>query len=101
MIGTGALVSFGYMPSSGCFGRSDEQKRMCKRCCETGETIAPFHPDDKPGGSRLLLGWREWGSTPYRGLMMNAEFAETIAITAYEPSREEWELDFKKRRTDI
>lgn len=79
------------------------QRRISKEdvqeVLETGETIEVY-PDDKPYPSRLLLGWRQ--ARPLHIVAAeNAESGETIVVTAYEPSREEWQQDFKKKRTDL
>ena len=63
-----------------------------------GETIETY-PHDTPYPNRLVLGWRH--ARPLHVVAAeNAESGETIVITAYEPGPEEWEQDFKKRRTN-
>jgi hypothetical protein len=62
---------------------------------EHGETIEAY-PKDAPYPSRLVLGWR--GSRPIHVVVAdNAANQETIIITVYEPDREEWEQDFRRR----
>lgn len=62
---------------------------------EHGETIEAY-PQDTPYPSRLVLGWR--GSRPIHVVAAdNTENQETIIITVYEPDRDEWEQDFRRR----
>ena len=63
---------------------------------EKGETIEEY-TEDFPYPSRLILGWI--GSQPIHLVVAdNEEVAETIVITVYNPSREQWESDFKRRK---
>ncbi len=63
----------------------------------TGETIEDY-PTDLPYPSRLVLGWR--GPRPIHVVVAdNINDGENIVITVYEPDPEEWEADFKRRKT--
>ncbi len=97
MMGTGPLI-FRIHAIKRMFQRRISKEDV-QEVLETGETIETY-PDDKPYSSRLLLGWRH--ARPLHIVAAeNAESGETIVVTAYEPSREEWQQDFKKRRTDL
>lgn len=66
-----------------------------RRVVENGEVIEEY-PDDEPYPSRLILGWDE--RRPLHVVAADrTEIAETIIITVYEPSREQWENDFRTR----
>lgn len=62
----------------------------------TGETIESY-PDDKPYPSCLL-----WGQIRGRNLHVVAardpEAGSCVVVTAYEPSPNVWESDFRTRR---
>lgn len=62
----------------------------------SGEIIEEY-PEDTPYPSRLVLGWS--GARPLHVVVAdnNAE-RETIVITVYEPSLNEWEYGFKRRK---
>lgn len=62
----------------------------------SGEIIEEY-PEDTPYPSRLVLGWS--GARPLHVVVAdnNAE-RETIVITVYEPSSNEWEHGFKRRK---
>jgi hypothetical protein len=63
----------------------------------TGETVEDY-PDDTPYPSRLVLGWN--GRRPIHVVVAdNPDDNENIVITVYEPDPEEWEPDFKGRKT--
>ena len=63
---------------------------------QTGETIEDY-PNDFPYPSRLLLGWR--GLRPIHVVVAdNAHDKENIVVTVYEPDRDEWEPDLKRRK---
>ena len=63
----------------------------------TGETVEDY-PDDKPYPSRLVLGWND--RRPIQVVVAdNRDDRENIVITVYEPDPEEWEPDFKGRKT--
>ena len=67
-----------------------------RRVLKAGETIENY-PDDTPYPSRLVHGWV--GSRPVHIVAAdNPEGAETIIITVYEPGRDRWEEDFRRRR---
>jgi Domain of unknown function (DUF4258) len=62
----------------------------------TGETIEDY-PNDFPYPSRLLLGW--CGLRPIHVVVAdNAHDKENIVVTVYEPDRDEWEPDLKRRK---
>lgn len=68
-----------------------------RRVLETGEVIEEY-PDDTPYPSRLILGWIN--TRPLHVVVAdNNENQETIVITAYEPSLNEWEFGFKRRKS--
>ncbi|MGH7844933.1 MAG: DUF4258 domain-containing protein [Candidatus Binatia bacterium] len=63
----------------------------------TGQTIEDY-PGDFPYPSRLVLGWH--GLRPIHVVVAdNTNDGENIVITVYEPDPEEWEADFKRRKT--
>jgi hypothetical protein len=67
-----------------------------KSVLESGRAIEEY-PEDHPLPSRLVLGFV--GRRPMHVVAANDEEAnETIIITAYEPSSEEWDEGFTKRR---
>ena len=56
---------------------------------ETGETIETY-PEDSPYPSRLVLGW--YGARPLHVVVAgNVVEQETIVITVYESTRDQWE----------
>jgi len=62
----------------------------------TGEIIEDY-PNDFPYPSRLLLGW--CGLRPIHVVVAdNAQEKENIVVTVYEPDRDEWEPDLKRRK---
>jgi hypothetical protein len=62
-----------------------------------GETIADY-TDDKPYPSRLLLGFI--GNRPLHVVLASDELGSVcIAVTVYEPAREQWSGDFRTRTT--
>ncbi len=81
-------------------------KRMARRrigeadirhVLQTGETIKTY-PHDKPYPSRLVLGWRD--ERPLHVVVAeNSDDAETIVITVYEPDPQEWDGDFRRRKS--
>jgi hypothetical protein len=63
---------------------------------DTGATIEQYL-DDFPYPSRLILGW--WNSRPIHVVVAdNTEEGIRIVITVYQPSLEEWEPGFRKRK---
>lgn len=60
-----------------------------------GEVIAEY-PDDQPYPSVLLLGW--CGERPLHVVAARTPDALCIVITAYIPTKEHWNHDFKTRR---
>lgn len=67
-----------------------------KRVLRTGVVIADY-PDDQPYPSRLVLGFIE-GRAVHVVIARNAQESIDIVITAYEPSIEVWEPDFRRKR---
>jgi len=63
---------------------------------QTGETITGY-PDDKPYPSELRLSWVN-GRPVHVVVAQNQENSECYVITAYVPSPEIWNDDFKTRR---
>jgi len=63
---------------------------------QTGETITGY-PDDKPYPSELRLGWVN-GRPVHVVVAQSQENSECYVITAYVPSAEIWNDDFKTRR---
>jgi hypothetical protein len=61
-----------------------------------GEIIRDY-PDDRPYPSRLILGWPT-GRPLHVVAADNPADATTIIITAYEPTLDLWEVDFKHKR---
>lgn len=62
--------------------------------------IVEEYPEDKPYPSQLVLGWK--GNRPLHAVIAdNDAEKETIVITVYEPSLNEWEQGFKRRRSII
>ena len=63
---------------------------------KTGEVIEEY-PDDTPYPSRLVLGWID--TRPLHVVIAdNNEDKKTVIITAYEPSQNEWDHGFKRRK---
>lgn len=63
----------------------------------SGDVIEDY-PDDTPYPSRLMLAW--CNSRPVHVVVTyNRQGGETIIITAYEPDRDRWDADFRRRRT--
>lgn len=76
--------------------RKISQRDILKVICE-GEVIEDY-PNSKPFPSCLLLG--RISEKPYHVVVaMDYEQERVYIITAYEPSIEKFEPDFKKRRT--
>ena len=60
-----------------------------------GETIEHYD-DDKPYPSRLILGWIN--ERPIHVVAAdNAADNEIVVITVYEPDKQKWSVDFKRR----
>ncbi len=63
---------------------------------ESGDVIEKYS-DDKPYPSRLILGWL--GTRPIHVVVAdNDEDMETIVVTVYEPDRDQWDPDFRRRK---
>ena len=65
------------------------------RCIETGEIIKQYE-DDKPFPSCLLLGMSI--NNKYLHVVIASDNINLHIITAYYPSINEWEPDFKTRK---
>jgi hypothetical protein len=76
------------------FQRNISEKDV-RRILMMGETIEEY-ADDTPYPSRLILGWIE-GRPIHIVAADNSRDAEEIIITVYEPDREKWSDDFKRR----
>ena len=60
-----------------------------------GEMIEHY-ADDKPYPSRLMFGWID--KRPIHVVAAdNVMDNETIVVTVYEPDKEKWSVDFKRR----
>lgn len=77
------------------FQRGIDEKEV-KDILEKGETIEEY-PDDTPFPSRLALGW-----SAHRPLHVvvadNQKSGERIVVTVYEPSPDQWDNEFKRRK---
>lgn len=60
-------------------------------------TILNYYEEDKPYPSYLLLGWQN-DRPLHLVVALNKENKETIIITAYEPTLEEWNDSFNIRK---
>lgn len=66
------------------------------RVLENGETIEEY-PEDTPYPSRLVLGW--CGRRPLHIVVAdNNDSEESIIVTVYEPSQNEWKSGFRRRK---
>ena len=66
------------------------------RVLASGEVIEDY-PADYPYPSRLILGW--CGRRPIHVVAADNKGAtEMIVVTAYQPDKEEWQPDFKRRK---
>jgi len=61
----------------------------------TGKIVEDY-PDDPRGPSCLILGYTQKGRPLH--IVCGIMGVELLIITAYEPSPEEWESDWKTRR---
>jgi hypothetical protein len=62
----------------------------------SGEVIEDY-PDDKYGPSCLILGYTQ----SKRALHIQVSYPPSVkVITVYEPSSDEWEADFRTRKTE-
>lgn len=64
---------------------------------QTGELVVDY-PDDRPYPSQLRLGWVN-GRAIHVVVSQNPENGECYVVTAYYPSLEIWNDDFKTRRS--
>ena len=77
------------------FQRGIDEKEI-KDILDSCETIEEY-PDDIPFPSRLVLGWS--GRRPIHVVVAdNEESGERIVITVYEPSLDQWDSGFKRRK---
>lgn len=60
-----------------------------------GETIEHYD-DDKPYPSRLILGWINERAIHVVAADNTAD-NEIVIVTVYEPDKEKWSVDFKRR----
>jgi len=61
-----------------------------------GEVIEAYS-DDTPYPSRLVLGWH--GARPLHVVVADDAADQTnIVVTVYEPAKDEWDADFKRRK---
>jgi len=67
-----------------------------KCALRTGTVIADY-PDDQPYPSRLVLGFVK-GRALHVVVASNKQEKIGIVITAYEPSMEVWESDFRRKQ---
>ena len=67
-----------------------------KNTVEFGEVVSDY-PDDKPYPSKLML-WSVNGRIIHVVVAHNRDQNDCIIITAYIPSLNIWEPDFKRRR---
>ena len=63
---------------------------------DEGKIIIDY-PDDKPYGSRLMLGWP--AGRPIHVVAADTPENETIVITVYEPDPKLWEPGFERRKS--
>ncbi|PPK55359.1 DUF4258 domain-containing protein [Marinobacter persicus] len=64
---------------------------------QTGDLVMDY-PDDRPYPSQLLLGWVK-GRAIHVVVSKNPASGECYVVTAYYPSLEIWNDDFKTRRS--
>ena len=64
---------------------------------QAGELVVDY-PDDRPYPSQLRLGWVN-GRAIHVVVSQNLENGECYVVTAYYPSLEIWNDDFKTRRS--
>lgn len=62
-----------------------------------GVEVEWAHRQGRPYPNRLLLGWR--GDRPLHVLVAHGPDGTQYVITAYEPSLEQWEPDYRARKT--
>ncbi len=72
------------------------RSREIEEAVASGEVIEDY-PDDRYGPSCLILGYTDSG----RPLHIQVSYpAPTKVITVYEPSPDDWESDWKTRKSD-
>ena len=90
-------VSFTRHATQQMFARSISADDI-KRVVNKGEKIASY-PDDRPYPSYLLL--HAVKQRPIHVVVaVNPNSQTCVIVTAYEPSREIWEADFKTRKNE-
>ena len=72
------------------------EMREIEEAISAGEIIEAY-PDDLRGPSCLIFGFAHHGR-PVHIVCGDLEYERILVITAYEPSLEEWEEDWKIRR---
>lgn len=80
--------------SNRCMLREITQKDI-KNCVMTGNIIEQY-PDDFPWASCLISGYSEEGKIIHVVMSDNGQYSKVI--TAYVPSMEKFEADFKTRK---
>ena len=84
------------MPLSGCLERNISVADVLV-VLNSGTTVEDY-PEDTPFPSRLTLGWV--GQRPAHVVWATeAGTGRIVIITAYEPTVEEWDNTFRRRRT--
>jgi hypothetical protein len=85
------------MLSGECSSGALTKRRLeIKDILQQGETIEEY-PDDIPFPSRLVLGWS--GQRPIHVVVADSqESGEKIIVTVYEPSPDQWDTEFKRRK---
>lgn len=68
-----------------------------KRALLNGEIIEK-NPKSKPYPSCLLLGWLRSGDPLHIKCSIGTKEPKLRIVTVYEPSKEEWESDYKTRK---
>lgn len=68
-----------------------------KRALLNGEIIE-HNPKSKPYPSCLVLGWLKSGDPIHVKCSMGTKEPRLRIVTVYEPSDEEWKLDYKTRK---
>jgi len=63
----------------------------------TGETIQVY-ADDTPFPSELILGWRK-RQPPHIVVATDTVHQRKIVITVYEPHPDQWEADFRRKKS--
>lgn len=89
------IVKFSRHAIQQMFARSISKENV-KHVIRNGITVINY-PDDKPYPSKLMLGFVN--ERPLHVVLANVKIEKTvIVITAYEPDKNIWQDDFRKRR---